>query len=65
MYSKLVILALLGVSLPDARGLPLKELQAEKQRIAKLLATEENYEKSLQNYVSESNEDAVSEAQTK
>jgi hypothetical protein len=40
MFSKLVILALLGITLPGARGLPLKELLAEKARISKLLATE-------------------------
>jgi hypothetical protein len=57
MFNKLLILALLGISLnslPGARGLPLKELQAEKERITKLLEMEQNYENSLSSYVKES-----------
>ena len=57
MFNKLLVLALLGVSLntlPGARGLPLKELQAEKARLTKLMEMEEKYQKTMTEYVSES-----------
>jgi hypothetical protein len=59
MFNKLVILALLGITLPGARGLPLKELRAEKQRINKLLESEQKYYDSLSDYVKDSSEPAA------
>ena len=46
MLNKLAILAPLGITLPGAKGLPmkeLKELRAEKATISKLLETEQKY----------------------
>lgn len=51
---KIVLVALLGISLKYVKGIPLRELQAEQQKLARLMEYEENYMNNLQDYVKDS-----------
>ena len=44
---KIVLVALLGISLKYVKGIPLRELQAEQQKLARLMEYEENYMNNL------------------